>query len=579
MRRLLALLTGLIYLNVSSAIFCPLYGPSFPAATNLSDSTTIQRALKTLKALIDIGFETESSSSGPVDPTAANAIQIFSTEDTAQPLFEYYRNGNTSSPTGVQDIDGDTVFRIASISKVITAYLILIELGDAHWSTRITDVVPELKGRQKNNDNPIDNVEWEDVTLGALAGQISGVISNLFSFPLPFQQDGTRFGLAPLEWEEMPCRIDLVNGTTCNREETFAALDNRHPIFAPNTKPVYGNIPFMLLGFALESLTGKTYEELVYSALGGPLGLTATTVRAPDDSKGVIPVNGTASWWSVDLGVVTPTGGIYASLNDLSRIGRSILNSTILDANTTRGWLKPTSFTSDLKGAIGRPWEIYRDVDVVPNRGVDIFCKAGDFGSYHTYMCLIPDYNIGFTTAIAGTASHDWLDRLIVETLLPALEAAAKEQADAAYSGTYKTFDGLNTTMTLTIDEDLPGLGVIEWINNGTDVRELFSGLPGGILAGVLAGDVTKESIRILPTNLERYTENGTQIAWRALLTSSLIPEKHGPFSACGSWSSVDAIAYGEYSIDEVLFTLGQDGKAISVSPRVFKTVYEKQAQ
>lgn len=578
MRYFVILIAPLVFLQISSAVFCPLYGPSFPPATNLAGSATIQEALGTLRGLIEIGLITGNSSTGPVDPTSGYAVQVFSTDDTSEPLFEYYHDGSGPNYAGGKRIDGDTVFRIASITKLITVYLILIELGDAYWSVRITDAIPELSECEKCDENPIDNFNWEDITLGSLAGQISGVVSNIFSFPIPFQQDGTPFGLPPLEPWEMPCRIDLVKGVTCSREETFAALKNRRPVFAPNTQPVYGNIPFILLGFALESLTGKSFEELVDSALIGPLGLSGTTVRAPVDSKGVIPVNDTASWWSVDLGVMVPTGGMYASLNDLAKIGRSILNSTLLDSNTTRAWLKPTSFTSDLNGAIGRPWEIFRDANIVPNRGVvDIFCKSGEFGAYHTYICLIPDYNIGFSTAVAGTGAHDWLDQLIAEILLPALDTTAKEQADAAYSGTYKGPAGLNTSLTLTVDQDLPGLGVSEWINNGTDVRALLAGLPGGILDGVLRGEVTKESIRILPTNLEQDAEGGTQIAWRAFLTSSLLPEKHGPFSACGSWSSVDAIQYGDYVVDEILFTLGGDGKAIRVNPRVFKVEYERQ--
>lgn len=358
-------------------------------------------------------------------------------------------------------------------------------------------------------------------------------------------------------------------GNNCDRKEFFEALDSRQPVFPPNTKPSYSNTAFMLLSYALESITGKSYRDILQSALIDPLGLTATSFGKPKDSRGVIPFNVTFSNWSRDLGDATAMGGLYASLNDLSTIGRSILNSTLLDASTTRAWMKPTSFTSDLLGAVGRPWEIYR-VDTVPNRGViDIFGKGGDIGSYHTFLGLVLDYNVGFVSALGGMGDYGWLNGLIVDIVFPALEATAREQTDAAYAGTYAATNGLNSTLILTTQAGRAGLGVANWINNGTNFLD--------VLAALIGTPITSDLLRLYPTNLERETGNGTEIAWRASVDVEPVIKRHGPFSACPTWFGVDGLAHGDFSLDEILFTLGADGKATSVNVRGFRIDLERQ--
>jgi hypothetical protein len=51
---------------------------------------------------------------------------------------------------------------------------------------------------------------------------------------------------------------------------------------------------------------------------------------------------------------------MYTSSGDLSSLGRAILRSTLLKPAMTRRWLKPVSFSSDPKAAVGMPWGIRR---------------------------------------------------------------------------------------------------------------------------------------------------------------------------------------------------------------------------
>lgn len=292
--------------------------------------------------------------------------------------------------------------------------------------------------------------------------------------------------------------------------------------------------------------------------------MTRTSYDAPDESQGVIPNGTEASDWYFDVGDGTPMGGIYSSVNDLSKFGRAILNSTIIDKNTTRAWLKPAAFTSDIRGAVGRPWEIFRVDTLFPDRVVDIYTKAGDIGLYHTFIATIPDYNIGFTVAIAGTGDHSWIDGLIVDIVVPALDATAMEQTNAAYAGTFRPTSDLNTSLTLTTEAGKPGLGIQNWISNGTDVVGYFQNI------------ASSRDVRVLPTSLERGTGAATQVAWRAVPDLSRYSAP-GPFSACVSWFAMDIAAYGRYPYDQLIFNLDQNGDAVSVTLRAFNITLERQ--
>jgi hypothetical protein len=164
--------------------------------------------------------------------------------------------------------------------------------------------------------------------------------------------------------------------------------------------------------------------------------------------------------------------------------------------------------------------------------------------------------------------ANDWLHAALVDLLLPAVDEVARDQADAAYAGTYTATNGLNSSVTFVTDAGLPGLGVESLISNGSDFLEAFS-----LVQGI---PITKDNLRVYPTNLEQHTESGRKVAWRAAFDSPP-PQSHGPFSACPTWFAVDGTAYGKHALDQIVFTLDESGKATSVSPEAFKIELERQ--
>lgn len=236
--------------------------------------------------------------------------------------------------------------------------------------------------------------------------------------------------------------------------------------------------------------------------------------------------------------------------------------------------MKPVTHTSSVKFSVGAPWEIFR---VESSRGtVDLYTKSGSLGVYASLLVLVPDYNFGWVILSAadnsGTANEGVhiLTSLIADAFLPAIEAAAKDEATAVFAGTYKATNGLNSSMSIVTDE-FPGLGVKSWITNGTDAFESFLDLNGVTSAQFSV------SMRLYPTNLVQTSPR--QQAFRAVF--ELLPTRvdRSVFSVCGSWGGVDGVFYGDIAIDEFLFHFDEQGRAVSIEPRFLRVILQKDSK
>lgn len=270
----------------------------------------------------------------------------------------------------------------------------------------------------------------------------------------------------------------------------------------------------------------------------------------------------------------------YSTLTDLRTIGRSILSSTLLTPAQTRRWLKPLTFTSDPNVSVGAPWEILRAPGL--NRSSYLYTKAGDIGLYSAEVALLPDYDVGFTVLTAGLQSSvnvRVVSDILAATFVPALEAAAAQEAEQIYAGTYTSTADANSSLTVVVTDGKPGLGITRWIENGTDVFPLL-----GTLFGVTSEQLAQAtqaggglSVRLYPTGL-RSRDGTMAVAWRAVFELFPEPLDAGAFSEnCATWVIVDSLIYGAVGVDEFLFGLSVDGKeAESIEPRMLRTQLKK---
>lgn len=156
---------------------CPIFGPTFPANFNPAETDAFKKASSTFPKQIEALF-----SSGKLNKThSAFAVDVFSTV-TNNTVYSYYHGGSALKGALTKgEVNDGTMYRIGSVSKLFTIYAILAKAGINILSEPLTKYLPELSGSTKK-----DTIQWDDVTVGALASHQAG--SGGFRKSFPFSQ-------------------------------------------------------------------------------------------------------------------------------------------------------------------------------------------------------------------------------------------------------------------------------------------------------------------------------------------------------------------------------------------------------
>ncbi|KAJ5494376.1 hypothetical protein N7463_010463 [Penicillium fimorum] len=439
------LLASLLGLAASSTVRIiatdevPFIGPSFLSNFDPSNSTAINQAKSKFPGLIDNLFST-----GDLNRTdLAFHFDVFSAA-TNKSIYSYSHVGENSKQSVTSgEFNDKTTSRIGSVTKLFTVYAIIAKAGIEVFSHPVTRYLPELAGNSAND--PLEEIRWEDITVGALASQQagSGGVADLLKF----------------------------------------FRDERKPVISPFRNAVYSDGGFAILGQVLARLSGKTYREAVHEVLFEPLGLETMSTTVPTGSDlNVIDrrsIDKNTSW-AGDVEIVASTGSYYSNAADLRTAGLAILNSEILSPVTTSQWMKPNSGTGSLVELVGAPWEISRlEIPVTPGsnrtRISDLYTKAGGNIDYTSIFALSPDHGIGYSILIAGftaTPARWPLRDVVGETFIPAAEHAAAENAKRNLAGTFVDEKLPDTNITLSVDRGRPGLGLKSFWIKGENARD-----------------------------------------------------------------------------------------------------------
>lgn len=261
--------------------------------------------------------------------TTSFSIEFFSAHDRQPLLVHHHTAPSLVLEAGADVVGPDSIYRIASITKLVTVFTFLAVVGDARFNDPITRYVPELRDAAHKSDaalHAIDDIAWDDVTIGGLASHMASIPRDCplskNPFPLPdfkrltsnavslvgelayrdIQQED--YGLPPLEHTKVPPN---GNDPSCGRVQFFEWFTRRHPIFAASTTPIYGNVAFQLLAYALENISGRPYSALLEERVLRPLDLSRTSTTPPlDESECVIPGTPSSTLWDYDFGEVGP---------------------------------------------------------------------------------------------------------------------------------------------------------------------------------------------------------------------------------------------------------------------------------
>ena len=158
---------------------CPLLGPVFPVPTGLSTNGQFQAAMKSFDTALNATLETGISNNGegPFNATTFS-IGMFSASENDLIYQRHYTGPSVrNSETGTQQVDAGSIYRLGSVSKLLTVYLFLILEGDDWFNDPITKYIPELAVAATSNFTSPNGItpKWNEITVGQLASHMGGL--------------------------------------------------------------------------------------------------------------------------------------------------------------------------------------------------------------------------------------------------------------------------------------------------------------------------------------------------------------------------------------------------------------------
>jgi CubicO group peptidase (beta-lactamase class C family) len=149
---------------------CPIHGQQYPPPTALRNEPDFYNAAAAFEAAF-----TANLTSKPYNTTTFS-VGMFTTSDAGL-VYEYHHTDPlvASAAKGVESVNAGSVYRIASISKVFTVYLWLLNAGERLLNEPITTFLPQLA--HVPLPQGVDSVitDWEEITIGELGSHLGGV--------------------------------------------------------------------------------------------------------------------------------------------------------------------------------------------------------------------------------------------------------------------------------------------------------------------------------------------------------------------------------------------------------------------
>jgi CubicO group peptidase (beta-lactamase class C family) len=216
--------------------------------------------------------------------------------------------GRLTYDTGSPAVATDTIYDLASLSKVVvttTVAMTLVDEGRLDLDAPVSRFFPDFRGADK------DRVEVRD-----LLTHSSGI---LWWAPLYKELQG---------------------------EPAYVERIVRMPLdYEPGTKSVYSDLGIILLGNVLERLGGAPLDELARRLLTEPLGMKDTLYRPGPQRRERIAPTERDPWRgrllqgevhdenAFALGGVAPHAGLFSTAPDLARFAQMLLDGGVFEGH------------------------------------------------------------------------------------------------------------------------------------------------------------------------------------------------------------------------------------------------------
>ncbi|HMG09420.1 MAG TPA: serine hydrolase domain-containing protein [Mucilaginibacter sp.] len=253
----------------------------------LQSCTRAQTFNKTKLDSFCVALNTHDQSMGSI-AIAANGVLIYQNAIGYSQVNEGLKTSATIK----------TKYRIGSITKMFTATMIfqLIDEGRLSFETPLASYFPQLPNAQK-------------ITIGEMLDHRSGLHN--------FTSDSL---------------YNTYMGSPKSEAEMTSIFARQKPDFEPNTRAAYSNTNFVLLGYIIEKLTGKTYAEELKKRVTSKIGLANTYygTKANPAKNEAYSYNYTGQWTQIpetDMSIPGGAGAVVSTPTDLVKF----INALFLD--------------------------------------------------------------------------------------------------------------------------------------------------------------------------------------------------------------------------------------------------------
>lgn len=306
--------------------------------------------------------------------------------------------------------EGDTKFRLGSITKQFTAVAIMIlnERGLVDLDAPVKTWLPDAPAA------------WDQVTVRRLLAHTAGV-PNFTSFP-DFQAQKT-----------LPVTVGGL-----------IARFRDHPLdFQPGEDRKYSNSGYVLLTAVIEKASGQSYADFLAESLFRPLGMSDTGYDRnaeilPRRASGYAPGPGgvvNADYW--DMSIPQGAGGLYSTTHDLLKWEQGLFGGRLL---------RPASLTL-LTTPVRDQYAF--GVFAVEAEGNRTIAHSGGLDGFNTYMAYDPARRL--TVVVLGNLNGPAPDSLGAALLSLAREdGAASQDKRGAWAPTAETLQAYAGVYALT---------------------------------------------------------------------------------------------------------------------------------
>jgi len=154
---------------------CPFLGSAYQPPKNLSKQAIWQSFAVSFSTSLKRYAEAGNSPYGTLSSNVTSFSVHVAAVDSGETIFDFHHTAPSRSPHGTSKVDKDTIYRVASISKLFTTYATLLNAGSVDvFQEPITKYLPKLNEyNAKRND--IDQLRWDQITVGALSSHLAGI--------------------------------------------------------------------------------------------------------------------------------------------------------------------------------------------------------------------------------------------------------------------------------------------------------------------------------------------------------------------------------------------------------------------